>query len=62
MSPDFIKLTEIPRALSALGTPITYQQAWNAVVEGRIPAERVGRSWHIRKSDLPGIAQSLTDQ
>jgi hypothetical protein len=55
-----LPLTDTPRALAALGTPVTYRALWGAVVEGRIPAERVGKRWFIRDTDLKSIAQTFT--
>jgi hypothetical protein len=55
-----LSLTDTPRALAALGTPVTYRALWGAVVEGRIPAERVGKRWFIRDTDLKSIAQTFT--
>jgi len=54
-----LSLTDTPRALAALGTPVTYRALWSAVVEGRIPAERVGKRWTIREMDLKSIAQTF---
>jgi hypothetical protein len=30
-----------------------------AVVAGQVPAERVGKRWHVREADLPIIAETL---
>ena len=56
---DNIPLTDAPRALRAYGLSTTYQRLWGAVVSGRVPAERVGKRWHVRAADLPIIAQIL---
>jgi len=56
---DMIPLTDAPRALAAHGLATTYQRLWIAAVAGSIPAERVGKKWHVRKDDLPIIAQIL---
>ena len=56
---DNIPLTDAPRALRAYGLSTTYQRLWGAVVAGSIPAERVGKRWHVRTADLPIIAQIL---
>lgn len=55
-----ITLNMLPRALAPYGASLTYTQAWRAVTNGQIPAERVGRKWKIDPADLPAIAQSLT--
>jgi len=56
---DNIPLTDAPRALRAHGLSTTYQRLWRAVVNGEVPAERVGKKWHVREADLPIIAQIL---
>ena len=56
---DNIPLTDVPRALAAHGLATTYQRLWRAVVAGQVPAERVGKKWHVREADLPIIAQIL---
>ena len=56
---DNIPLTDAPRALRAHGLSTTYQRLWGAVVSGQVPAERVGKRWHVRTADLPIIAQIL---
>jgi len=56
---DNIPLTDAPRALRAHGLSTTYNALWIAIVAGRVPAERVGKRWHVRTADLPIIAQIL---
>ena len=56
---DNIPLTDAPRALRAHGLSTTYQCLWVAVVAGQVPAERVGKRWHVREADLATIAQIL---
>ena len=56
---DNIPLTDAPRALRAHGLSTTYNALWIAIVAGRVPAERVGKRWHVRTADLPLIAQIL---
>ena len=56
---DTMPITEAPRALRAHGLSTTYQRLWGAVVSGRVPAERVGKRWHVRAADLAVIAQIL---
>ncbi len=61
MSPESLTLADATRALVAHGTSPTYNQLWNAVVAGRVPAERIGRRWMIRAADLEIVAQAFTD-
>ena len=56
---DNIPLTDAPRALRAHGLSTTYQRLWIAIVAGHVPAERVGKRWHVRAADLPIIAKTL---
>ena len=56
---DNIPLTDAPRALRAHGLSTTYNALWTAIVAGEVPAERVGKKWHVRTADLPIIAQIL---
>ena len=56
---DTIPLTDAPRALRAYGLSTTYQRLWGAVVAGQVPAERVGKRWHVSTADLAIIAQIL---
>ena len=50
----------LPRALAPYGASMTYTQAWRAVTNGKIPAERLGNKWKIDAADIPAIALSLT--
>lgn len=59
---DHISLTDTPRALRAHGATCSYMHVWKAVVGGDIPAQRIRNRWHVRKADLPAIAQILTDK
>ena len=56
---DNIPLTDAPRALRAYGLSTTYNALWTAIVAGQVPAERVGKRWHVRAADLAVIAQIL---
>ena len=56
---DTMPIIEVPRALREYGLATTYQRLWRAVVAGEVPAERVGKKWHVRTADLPIIAQIL---
>ena len=57
---DNIPLTDAPRALRAHGLSTTYNALWIAIVAGHVPAERVGKRWHVRAADLAVIAKTLT--
>jgi hypothetical protein len=57
-----LALSDALRAINADGVKITYQQFWSAAITGNIPAERVGQRWAVLETDLPAIAQSLTDK
>ena len=59
MQDSTLTLTDAPRALAAYGCETSYQRLWGAVVAGQVPAERVGKRWHVRTADLPLIAQIL---
>jgi len=56
---DTMPIIEAPRALREYGCETSYQRLWGAVVAGQVPAERVGKRWHVRTADLPIIAQIL---
>ena len=59
MQDSTITLTDAPRALAAHGLTTTYQRLWVAIVAGQVPAERVGKRWHVSTADLAIIAQIL---
>lgn len=54
---------DIPDAVRELrinhGVAVRYAPFWQAAVEGRIPATRVGKRWQVRRADLPAIAEVL---
>ena len=54
-----LTLTDAPRALAAHGLATTYHRLWVAIIAGHVPAERVGKRWHVREADLPIIAKTL---
>ena len=56
---DDLKLIEALPELRQHGIATTYHRLWAAVVEGRIPAVRVGKRWKIRRSDLSHAATAL---
>ena len=41
------------------GASLAYQALWRAVVDGLVPARRVGRVWRIKRVDVPAIASNL---
>ena len=59
MQDSTLTLTDAPCALREYGLATTYQRLWVAVVAGQVPAERMGKRWHVRAADLPIIAQTL---
>jgi hypothetical protein len=58
--PDDLKLTDAAHTLAARGTPVSYRALWGAVVEGRVPAQRVGARWVVQSADLATIADRLS--
>ena len=60
MQDSTLTLTDAPRALAAHGLATTYHRLWVAIIAGQVPAERVGKRWHVRAADLPIIAKTLT--
>ena len=53
---DKISITDLPRELRAQKIDTTYNAVWRAASEGRIPAERHGKRWFVKASDLPKVA------
>jgi hypothetical protein len=45
--------------LCAIYGPVPYSRVWNAAVQGRIPAERVGSRWIVDEQNLPQIAEAI---
>lgn len=54
-----IAIIDLPRALRAEGIETTYNVVWRAASEGRIPAERHGKRWFVKASDLPLIVSAF---
>lgn len=54
---------KLPQAVGELfrtfGTSTTYLRLWTAVVEGRVPATRVGSQYRLRREHLPIAAELL---
>jgi hypothetical protein len=59
-------LVDLPAALAALAaagiSDLTYSTFWQAVGAGRIPAQRLGRFWRIRRADLPVVIRHFQDR
>ena len=62
---DRIALLQVNRELMARGYVAQAAQApgyarlYRAVIDGAIPAEQIGRSWSIRRGDLPLVAAAF---
>lgn len=66
---DLIPTADLPRALRenaiALGLDparldrVSYRVTYSAVVDGRVPAERQGGRWFVRRAHLATLAQAL---
>lgn len=56
-----IPLTLLPRELRQAGGPaISYRAAYNAALDGRLPAERGDNGrWTVARDDLARIADAL---
>lgn len=39
--------------------PLPYSRLWNAAIQGRIPAERIGSRWALDEADIPRVAETL---
>lgn len=62
---DLISLTELPRELRKVAEPlevdasaltrVKYQALYGRVLDGVLPAERVGSRWFVRRKDLSAI-------
>lgn len=70
LSPDDRILTthivrELRAGADALGIPrdalerVKYRTVYNLILDGRVPAEKVGQSWGVRRRDLPTVANAL---
>ena len=54
-----IPITDLPRALRAESIEASYHQCWRAACEGRIPAEKHGSRWFVKRDDLPLIVATF---
>jgi hypothetical protein len=60
-SSDRFSLIDLPRKLrETYGLDVTYHMAWRAVVDGALPATRVGSRWFIETADLPVISAAFS--
>ncbi len=41
------------------GKSVSYSRLYKAVLDGTVPAERVGSRWFLRRADLPVVAGIL---
>lgn len=58
--PDDLPLPETVGELrTKFGVCASYLQLWRGVIEGRVPAVRVGRQYRIKRADLPTAAEAL---
>jgi hypothetical protein len=57
MADTTIPLPQLPRELRARGVSIGYGPLWRLVIEGSLPAHRMGARWVVRAADLPAIAE-----
>ncbi len=58
---ELVPLTSVARELFDLTgrQPPTYRELWQAVVDGRLQAERVNGRHFLRRKNLPNAARSL---
>jgi hypothetical protein len=63
---DWIPLPRVPAELGRAYGPAavaeagaSYYALWRLVVDGIIPAERVGGRWYVDRPDLPRVAEAL---
>jgi hypothetical protein len=56
---EVFPLTQLPRELAPLLSqpPPTYRRCYYLVLDGRLPAEKPGREYEIRRVNLPDIAR-----
>lgn len=64
MTQGYVLLTHLPRELAPAakraGKPApTYARCYRAVLDGTIPAEKVGREWQVADVDLPTVERVL---
>ena len=67
LRPDaYIPLSDVPRepdvvaAAEASGRrPPRYRMLYSRVIDGDLPAQRIGRVWHVARKDLPLIIERL---
>ncbi|MFC7478203.1 hypothetical protein ACFQS7_27915 [Dankookia sp. GCM10030260] len=61
MSSHLISLVQLSRELGqvVVERPPSYRTLYSQILDGFLPAERMGREWAIRRSDLPQCARLL---
>lgn len=62
MMPDLIPLPLVIRELRALTGQLPrggYRSLYAKVLSMQVPAEQIGGRWHIRREDLPAVAERL---
>jgi hypothetical protein len=61
MSSYLISLVQLSRELGKIVVerPPSYRTLYSQILDGLLPAERIGREWAIRRSDLPQCARLL---
>lgn len=59
-----IPLADAPRRIQEQHSVfVSYRRLYQAVLDGRVPAERGGNGrWQIAEEDLPAIAETLRDR
>lgn len=64
MTPGHTSLAQLPRKLAPAtkraGKPVpTYPCCYRIVLNGTIPAEKIGREWQVADADLPTVERVL---
>jgi hypothetical protein len=61
--PDPNDLLELPEVLielrRAYGVNATYATLWGRIMAGKVPAERAGKRWRVKRSDMPEVAKAM---
>jgi hypothetical protein len=61
MSNNSLTIIEALVALNKTAqTPVSYNQVWRAIADGKLPASRDGKKWFIHENDLPLFAKALS--
>ena len=55
--------TDLPDVLRELrkqcGLDTTYSRLWRGIVEGRVPAVRVGKRYRVSRANYPAVVEAL---